>query len=485
MQCDFGQKAGARKKGNDTMKMYKRLLALGLALGMLFGLAACDQQNDKEEEASPSAEATGAPADEAQKDISADLPAIELGDQVTTVGDIQDAYEYFVSYMSYYGMEAPTEESEIKQYRDMVVEQALSDMVLPWKAKELGLSLDAADDDQIDEQVEAHRAEILQEYKEYARQQLGESATEEEVDKSATETLESEVASYYNCTFEEYLSTIYRPEMEKTRLSEKVEEYFLSTVKLEEGDAQSWFAQELTDQQSAVASDPLSYRTTQQAYESGESQVPGLSVPEGFTRVQVIRLALSEADQAVYNENLAKMTALEAEYGAIVLKGENTVRQQEIQAEYAALSTANRELLKSLQEKGSAALQEIESGKDFGLVMKDYASSAPTDAQMAFGDLLYTLEKDSNFDEEIWNKVLTMKAGEVSDLMEVSSVFYILKRGDDVVAGDRTYEQFQEAAEAAALKSKKDSEWSAVQSSWLEEARSAAVFHEDNYKNVG
>ena len=123
------------------MKMYKRLLALGLALGMLFGLAACDQQNDKEEEASPSAEATGAPADEAQKDISADLPAIELGDQVTTVGDIQDAYEYFVSYMSYYGMEAPTEESEIKQYRDMVVEQALSDMVLPWKAKELGLDI--------------------------------------------------------------------------------------------------------------------------------------------------------------------------------------------------------------------------------------------------------------------------------------------------------------------------------------------------------
>ena len=135
------------------MKMYKRLLALGLALGMLFGLAACDQQNDKEEEASPSAEATGAPADEAQKDISADLPAIELGDQVTTVGDIQDAYEYFVSYMSYYGMEAPTEESEIKQYRDMVVEQALSDMVLPWKAKELGLSLDAADDDHEDRQV--------------------------------------------------------------------------------------------------------------------------------------------------------------------------------------------------------------------------------------------------------------------------------------------------------------------------------------------
>ena len=94
---------------------------------------------------------------------------------------------------------------------------------------------------------------------------------------------------------------------------------------------------------------------------------------------------------------------------------------------------------------------------------------------MAFGDLLYTLEKDSNFDEEIWNKVLTMKAGEVSDLMEVSSVFYILKRGDDVVAGDRTYEQFQEAAEAAALESKKDSEWSAVQSSWLEEARSAGI----------
>lgn len=465
------------------MKLYKRLAALALALVMALCLTACSngtQNTDAAGTAAPSS--SGAGNTGAEPDRS--LPAIELGNQVTTVGDLQDAYDYFMSYMAYYGMSTPTEESEIAEYRNMVVEQALSGMVLPWKAQEMGMALTAEDDDAIDEEVEENRMLIVDDYKEYAREQLGEDATDEEVEALAMETIETDVQSYYAMTFEEYLHS-YRQELESDKLTEKLEEYFYSTVTLSDGEAEEWFNTQLAAQQEAVAADPLSYRTTQQAYENGETQIPGLTAPEGFARVQVIRLALSAEEQTTYENNLNAMAALEAEHGKLLLNGENPERQEEIQTEYAALKAANEELMHKLKTRGELALQEIAEGKDFGLVMQSYSSDAVTDREMAFGKLMYLLSEDSEFETLLWNRAVAMNAGEVSELMENGGVFYIVKRGDDIAVGDRTFAELQEACEAAALQEKQDSEWAAVQDSWFTEARNAAVYHEDNYARVG
>lgn len=252
------------------MKLYKRLPALVLAILMALCLTACTEETqDTSKDASVATAAPGA----GSETLDRSLPAIELGDQITTVGDLQDAYDYFMSYMTYYGMSVPTEESEIAEYRNMVLEQALSGMVLPWKAKELGLTLTAEDDDEIDEEVEENYNLIVEDYKEYAREQLGEDASDEEVESLALETIETDVQSYYGMSFEEYMHS-YRQELESGKMTEKLEEYFYSTVSLADGEAEAWFNTQLASQKEAVAADPLSYRTTQQAYERERLRFP-------------------------------------------------------------------------------------------------------------------------------------------------------------------------------------------------------------------
>lgn len=465
------------------MKLYKRLPALVLAILMVLCLTACTEDT-KQDDASNTDANVSADTGNATEELDRTLPAIELGSHITTVGDVQDAYDYFMSYMSYYGMSTPTEDSEIAEYVNMVLEQALSSMVLPWKAEELGMALTAEDDDEIDEEVEENRTLIIEDYEEYAREQLGEDATDEEVNTYALETIESDVQSYYGMSFEEYLLS-YRQELESDKLTEKLEEYFYTTVALADGEAEEWFNEQLSTQQTALAEDPFYYRTTQEAYEKEESQIPALTAPEGFTRVQVIRLALSEEDQTTYDSNLNAMATLEAEYGKLLLSNENPDRQAEIETEYASLKAANEELMNSLKTKGENALIEIADGKDFGLVMEGYSSDVPTGSEMAFGKLLYTLSEDSNFETAIWNQAVAMTSGEVSGLIENGGVYYILKRGDDIVAGDRTFADFQEACEAAALSEKQDSEWATAQDSWYTEAQNAAIYHEDNYALVG
>lgn len=467
------------------MKLYKRLPALVLAILMVLCLTACtDGSNTDDSQDVTDANVTAAPSESEGAELDRTLPAIELGSHITTVGDIQDAYDYFMSYMSYYGMSTPTEDSEIAEYVNMVLEQALSSMVLPWKAEELGMALTAEDDDAIDEEVEENRTLIIADYEEYAREQLGEDATDEEVNTYALETIESDVQSYYGMSFEEYMVS-YRQELESDKLTEKLEEYFYSTVALADGEAEEWFNQQLSTQQTALAEDPFYYRTTQEAYEKEESLIPAFTAPEGFTRVQVIRLALSEEEQTTYDSNLNAMATLEAEYGKLLLTNENPDRQAEIETEYASLKAANEELMNSLKTKGENALNEVAGGKDFGLVMEGYSSDVPTGSEMAFGKLLYTLSEDSNFETAIWNQAVAMTSGEVSGLIENGGVYYILKRGDDIVAGDRTFADFQEACEAAALSEKQDSEWSTAQDSWYTEAQNAAIYHEDNYALVG
>lgn len=462
------------------MNLYKRLPALVLAILMVLCLVACTEDTKQDDASNNDATATAGTTGE----LDRTLPAIELGTHVTTVGDVQDAYDYFMSYMSYYGMEVPTEDSEIAEYVDMVLEQALSSMVLPWKAEELGMALTAEDDDAIDEEVEENRTLIVEDYEEYAREQLGEDATDEEVNTYALETIESDVQSYYGMSFEEYLLS-YRQELESDKLTEKLEKYFYTTVSLSDGEAEEWFNEQLATQQTALAEDPFYYRTTQEAYEAETSLIPALTAPEGFTRVQIIRLALSEEEQTAYDSNLNAMATLEAEYGKLLLSGENSDRQAEIETEYASLKAANEELMNSLKAKGENALNEIADGKDFGLVMQGYSSDVPTGSEMAFGSLLYTLSEDSNFETAIWNQAVAMTSGEVSQLIENGGVYYILKRGDDIVAGDRTFADFQEACETAALTEKQDSEWSTAQDSWYTEAQNAAIYHEDNYALVG
>ena len=82
-----------------TLRAVAALLCLLLALGA----AACGE----------TAGQSATPTPDAAPDR--DAVAVEIGDDLTvTYGEVEEAYNYLVEMMSYYGMAAPTAEADIE-----------------------------------------------------------------------------------------------------------------------------------------------------------------------------------------------------------------------------------------------------------------------------------------------------------------------------------------------------------------------------------
>ena len=99
--------------------------------------------------------------------------------------------------------------------------------------------------------------------------------------------------------------------------------------------------------------------------------------------------------------------------------------------------------------------------------------------------IFYTKEQDTAWPEQVWTVAKDMKAGDISELIQVGDSFYLIKRLDDLPAGEAAFKDNAAAYTAAALADKQANEWDAVQEDWLNEARNAAVFYEENYAIVG
>ncbi|MBQ6357987.1 MAG: hypothetical protein IJI97_03385, partial [Clostridia bacterium] len=74
---------------------------------------------------------------------------------------------------------------------------------------------------------------------------------------------------------------------------------------------------------------------------------------------------------------------------------------------------------------------------------------------------------------------------EISELIQVGDSFSLIQRRADLPAGAASFDDYPETFTAAALAVRQTEEWDAVQEDWLNEARNAAVFYEDNYAGVG
>ena len=185
---------------------------------------------------------------------------------------------------------------------------------------------------------------------------------------------------------------------------------------------------------------------------------------------------------------------LEAEYGRLLLKGEDEERQAEIVARYAELQEINAGLLQKDQDRAEKARGEALDGKDFKEIFTTYSNQ---DGGMSFfgyaeGEprrdgtvVFYTKAWDTAWPEQVWTVAKDMKEGEISELLKVGDSFYLIKRLADLPAAEVAFEDNAAAYTAAALAEKRATEWEAVQEDWVNEARNAAVFYEDNYANVG
>ena len=469
--------------------MSKKILALALCLLLLLGAVGCLEENTPAEAVQPAAtEAT--PADTAETD---ELPAFTLGDFTVTVGEVRSSYNTIVEYMGYYGMAAPSTGEEIKQYRDMIIEDLLSAKVLPWKAKEMGVALTEEKKAEVAREVEELVAEYAADYLDDAKAELGEDAGAAELALKAREILEKDVADYFGYPFSQWLEEM-TASYEESALTELLQEEFNKGVTVSEADARAWFDTELANQKESFEEDYSVYKTQVNSYRLGDSAVPALYTPEGFGRMQVLTFDVDEDSSAAYAANEVEMTNLEAEYGKLFLRGLDEDRLAEIAVRYEELLAQNTVLLQKDREKAEQARTDALNGKEFTEI---YAANANEEGSMGFygyaeGDekrtgvvTFYTKELDTEWPQQVWEAAVALKEGEVSELVQVEDSFYLIKRLADVPAGAAAFDDDPEAYTAAALFDRQAEEWNAVQEDWLHEARNAAEFFEDNYAGVG
>ena len=466
----------------EIQNVSKKLLALLLCALLMLSLVGC-RLEDKTESEVP---ATDTSAEDA-------LPAFTLGDITVTVGEVRSSYNTIVEYMGYYGMAAPTSAEEIKQYRDMIIEDLLSAKVLPWKAKQLGIEITQEKLDEVEREVDDLIAEYAADYMDDAKAELGENAGAAELALKAREYLQKDVEEYFGYPFSQWLEEV-KTSYRESVLTELLQDRFNESVTVTKEQAQEWFDKELEEQKTTFAKDPTAYKSQAEAYRLGDTNVPALYTPEGFARMQVITFDVDPKDSAAYSANELEMSNLEAEYGKLVLRGENEERQAEILARYRELQTSNAGLLQKTDDKAQKARTDALNGKDFAEIYTTYSAQEGTMSFFGYteGDpkndgvvIFYTKEKDADWPEQVWTVAKDMKEGEVSEILQVGDSFYLIKRLDDLPAGEASFEANADEYTAIALSEKQAQEWEAVQEDWLNEARNAAVFYEDNYANVG
>lgn len=469
----------------------KKYLALLLCLLLMLSAAGCLEKAEKAEKAEtqPAAVVTatadaGEPVDTSEADA---LPAFTLGDFTVTVGEVRSSYNTIVEYMGYYGLTAPTTAEEIKQYRDMIIEDLLTAKVLPWKAQQMGIELSEEKKVEVAREVEELIAEYAGDYLEDAKAELGEDAGAAELALKAREILEKDVADYFGYPFSQWLDELTASYEEKA-VTELVQDRFNEGVSVTEEQARAWFDGELANQKESFEEDYTNFKSQYGAYRDGESSVPALYTPEGFGRMQVISFNVNDADSAAYAANELEMTNLEAEYGKLILRGQDEARQAEILARYGELKSQNDGMFQAILENAQKARADVLEGMDMRDAYDKYADLTGVVGYHNYADryvIFYTKAQDADWSEQVWTAACALQEGEVSELLQVGDAYYLVKRLGDLPAGEASFEDDAEAYTAAALAEQQQKEWDAVQADWLSEARNAAVFYEENYAGVG
>ena len=473
--------------------MSKKLLALVLSAAMLLGLVGCLEEKPAAE--ANKADAQPAATQSAATDTAAadELPAFTLGDFTVTVGEVRSSYNTVIEYMGYYGVSAPTTAEEIGQYRNMVIEDLLSAKVLPWKAKEMGVTLTEEKRAEVAQQVEELLVEYAADYLDQAKEELGEDADPVALAEKAREFLKKDVEEYFGYSFDRWLGEV-TTSYEESALTELLQDEFNKGVSITEADAKAWFETEAASQKESFEEDYAAYKEQDQSYRLGDSGIPALYTPEGFGRMQVLTFDVDPDDSAAYSANELEMTNLESEYGKLILRGQDEDRQAQIVARYQELQTANADLLQKSGDKAQRARADALKGTDFVTLFNTYSNEEGNMGFYGYAEgeprrdgtvIFYTKAQDEEWPQQVWEAAVALQEGEISELIQVGDSFYLIQRLADLPAGAASFDDDPETFTAAALAVRQTEEWDAVQEDWLNEARNAAVFYEDNYAGVG
>lgn len=468
------------------MKIFRTILALLLVVVLGTMTVAClDDGKQQSDDGNGNPQQTTAPVESTG---DRDAIAITLGNMSFTAGEVEDSFNSYVAYMAQYGMAAPSTDAQIAEALDIVIEDLVSSNAILWQAELKGITLTDEEEAGVVATVEAQRQELISLYREDVSANATETMSDEELETATMEALESDVMSYSGLTFDGYMDMMLKYSLEDA-IMQKVYQDFEQAYSVSDADVEQWYNTNLETQTSACESDPLTYRTQYLANINDPTVAPALFTPEGYLRVQLIEIKPEGTLEESYTTNKSDMEKLEAEYGKLLLNGENPERQADIVSEYATLKNAVDATwtlhIQAAKTAAEAAYAQINAGEDFVSVMKEYSTAAEDEEMQKNGALLYKNAADSSFNTVVWNAAITLPVGSNSSILEVDGTFYIVKVLGEEPAGAMDFEANKDAISAAARAELVSSAWSAQSTAWTEEAMNIKVLNPEAYAYIG
>lgn len=216
--------------------------------------------------------------EQAQKDAQI---VAEFNGGSVSYGEAMKEYENWASYYQMYGYNL-TDENEIKDLKQQVLDTLVQQKVVEAKAKEMGLTeLTAEEKAALDEQATSEYEEAINYYTGYL-----EGDTEEETRQNAVDYLES--IGYTLESIQQYnLSNAWQ---------EKLKADITKDVTVSDADVQTAY-------EASVAEDQASYTEDNYNFENAATYGDTVTwVPEGYRAVKHILLTLSDEDAAALSD---------------------------------------------------------------------------------------------------------------------------------------------------------------------------------------
>lgn len=424
-----------------------------------------------------------------------DAIAVELGEIRIKVREFEEMYDQYVSMFAGYGFN----EEMLGEILGMAEDSLIEYYTPEWMAKKLGVSLSAEDEAEIDAEVERllgeERDGILLSFAEdvAADGQIGDASQLSEEQLSAVlEEINMELAMYFGdgYTFDDYLAMrrdSYLTSVRVDRYTSILEEDFRSDAISDAETVDGQYDAMLAAQKEQFDADPALYLKSANGGDVESALLFPLYVPVSSARLEVIRVRESTEPDPELVEIREKMTALEAEYGALALRGENAERQAEIETEYAALKE-KADALEAAQNSAAqnridAAHAELQAGKTFEDAMNDY--NEPDENGVGRIELVVLTNGAEPDYPELAAAAAALAPGAYSAPVKVDGEFFIVKLSETLSAGVRDRKAIEEDfREALKYGGDVDKAWQDRLSAWFDEAKAAAVFHREAYETL-
>ena len=476
------------------MQIQKRILAFLTAALLLLPLTGCLVPKDAENAADPSSSSGSVAAPDgagssSTAEFDGDAIAIELGDVKITAQELSDTFDQYVSYFSYgYG----TDKDTLNQFMGMTEEYLVEYYMPMWKANEFGLALSAEQEETCaaaaQAEVDEERNMILCYYGDPEGNVEDASELTDEQLESALASINDELSYMFGegYTFDDYLSMRYESALKDGRINELsslLEERVAEQNPVDKAAIDEWYETKLAEQKESFTGDPSMYLEYRNDVALVDDPIC-LYAPKEAARIEIIYILADDSDTEELDDTRSAMEQLEAEYGALVLRGEDEDRQAEIVTEYAKL----KETFDALEAKHSSGAKEtadkayadLLGGMSFADAMDLYNERYGEDT----GRFEQVVFLDGNEPEypvfaEIASK---LTVGTYSEPTLVDGDYCIVRLVEILPEGVIDRASIEDDLVSAAEYTIRRDAYLTQQTAWIEEAKAAAVYHRETYE---